>query len=125
MLDVRVAGGVGETVLVAHLLAVGFGLRGAAFTLRNVSTCQKGCQQTTVQSDAVEEEHTSPDVPGLLLVVISPVPSSFRARRNSLLRSGPRRISFSRDGAMSMGGVVLEGSCGFQQKHVHLLPLTK
>lgn len=54
---------------------------------------------------------TSPDVPGLLLVVSSPVPSSFRARRNSLLRSGPRRISFSLDGAMSMGGVVLEGCC--------------
>lgn len=54
---------------------------------------------------------TSPDVPGLLPVVSSPVPSSFRARRNSLLRSGPRRISFSLDGAMSMGGVVLEGCC--------------
>lgn len=56
---------------------------------------------------------TSPDVPGLLLVVSSPVPSSFRARRNSLLRSGPRRISFSLDGAMSMGGVVLEGCCSY------------
>lgn len=60
---------------------------------------------------------TSPEVPGLLLVVRSPVPSSFRARRNSLLRSGPRRISFSLDGAMSMGGVVLEGCCrGREQK---------
>ena len=57
------------------------------------------------------EAATSPDVPGLLLVVSSPVPSSFRVRRNSLLRSGPRRISFSLDGAMSMGGVVLEGCC--------------
>lgn len=56
---------------------------------------------------------TSPDVPGLLLVVSSPVPSSLRARRNSLLRSGPRRISFSLDGAMSMGGVVLEGCCRY------------
>lgn len=55
---------------------------------------------------------TSPDVPGLLLVTSSPVPSSFKARKNSLLRSGPRRISFSLDGAMSMGGVVLEGCCG-------------
>lgn len=58
---------------------------------------------------------TSPDVPGLLLVVSSPVPSSFRARRNSLLRSGPRRISFSLDGAISMGGVVLEGCCEDEQ----------
>lgn len=50
--------------------------------------------------------------PGLLLLpVSSPVPSSFSARRNSLLRSGPRRISFRRDGTMSMGGVVLEGCC--------------
>lgn len=59
---------------------------------------------------------TSPDVPGLLLVVSSPVPSSFRARRNSLLRSGPRRISFSLDGAMSMGGVVLEGCCRCEER---------
>lgn len=56
---------------------------------------------------------TSPDVPGLLPVVSSPVPSSFNVRRNSLLRSGPRRISFSLDGAMSMGGVVLEGCCSW------------
>lgn len=59
---------------------------------------------------------TSPDVPGLLLVVSSPVPSSLRVRRNSLLRSGPRRISFSLDGAMSIGGVVLEGCCGRREK---------
>ncbi|KAG7263811.1 hypothetical protein CRUP_006579 [Coryphaenoides rupestris] len=93
VLRVRVAEGVGQAVLVvAPLLAVGLGLRGAPFSL-----------------DAV---------PGLLLVVSSPVPPppSFSARRNSLLRSGPRRISFSRDGAMSMGGVVLlllleEGCC--------------
>lgn len=60
---------------------------------------------------------TSPDVPGLLPVVSSPVPSSFNARRNSLLRSGPRRISFSLDGAMSMGGVVLEGCCSCDGTH--------
>ncbi|MEQ2230291.1 hypothetical protein ILYODFUR_027704 [Ilyodon furcidens] len=61
-------------------------------------------------------EPTSPDVPGLLLVVSSPVPSSFRVRRNSLFLSGPRRISFSLDGAISMGGVVLEGCCKHDDK---------
>lgn len=100
----------------AVFLAVWFGLWGAAFTLGlKKKRINEGI--SSYLSLAVPAAHTptSPDVPGLLLVVSSPVPSSFRARRNSLLRSGPRRISFSLDGAISMGGVVLEGCCEDEQ----------
>lgn len=59
---------------------------------------------------------TSVGAPGLWQLLTSPFLSSFSPRRNSLLRSVPRRISFSRGGVMSMGGVVLDGGCETEQK---------
>lgn len=59
---------------------------------------------------------TSVGAPGLWQSLTSPFLSSFSPRRNSLLRSVLRRISFSRDGVMSMGGVVLEGGYGERER---------
>lgn len=59
---------------------------------------------------------TSVGAPGLWQPLTSPFLSSFSPRRNSLLRSVLRRISFSRDGVMSIGGVVLEG--GYKRKQM-------
>lgn len=62
---------------------------------------------------------TSVGAPGLWQLLTSPFLSSFSPRRNSLLRSVPRRISFSRGGVMSIGGVVLDGGCERQNKQRH------
>lgn len=66
---------------------------------------------TTVNRQQIRDEFicTSAGAPGLWQSLISPFLSSFSPRRNSLLRSVLRRISFSREGVMSIGGVVLEG----------------
>lgn len=66
---------------------------------------------TTANRQQIRDEFicTSAGAPGLWQSLISPFLSSFSPRRNSLLRSVLRRISFSREGVMSIGGVVLEG----------------